>query len=172
MYTRFTPKLHKMLRNQRYTRVTQGLHNGYTKFTDRLHPSYTRVTPKAHAITLWLLRLHPGYTNDARRLHPSDTQVTGGLRPSHTWDTPGLRPSTPELCPSLYLPMPGYVNPINTRCSVAPPPHPVYGWVAVARGFCTNVVPRLRPSHTCAWKAGYALDTPLSRPGYDQATLE
>jgi len=83
-----------------------------------------------------------------------------------------LRPSTPELCPSLYLPMPGHINPINTCCSVAPPPHPVRGWVAVARRFCTNVMSRLLPSHT--WvehgvRPGHALVTPW-RPSYTRAT--
>ena len=132
----------------------------------------TLVTPKVHAVTLVTQRLHPGYTNEARSLRPSDTQVKFGLQPSHTWVTPGLRPSTPESCPSLYPPMPGYVNPINTFCSVAPPPHPVHGWVAVARRFCTNVMPRLQPSRTWVERGvrpGHALATPW-QPGYTRAT--
>ena len=65
--------------------------------------------------------------------------------------------------------MPGRVKLMNTPRSFARPPHPVHGWVAVARRFCTNV--QGRNQVTRGWNAGYALATPWSRPD-NQATLE
>jgi hypothetical protein len=65
--------------------------------------------------------------------------------------------------------MPGRVKLLNPPRSFAHPPHPVHGWVAVARRFCTNV--QGRSQVTRGWNAGYALATPWPRPD-NQATLE
>jgi len=96
-------------------------------------------------------------------MHKGHTQVT----PVYNRVTRGSHPGRARVrpnCPSLYLPMPGHINPINTCCSAPPPPHPVRGWVAVARKLCTNVISRLLPSHT--WvehgvRPGHALATKL-----------